>query len=81
MEVLQCHADKVFDTTLRPGFAAVKEILPDKMLQGGVCSAQQWMADNLGQRLHGLKAAPWADLNHRQRLSAKAWQGLGAKRP
>jgi len=44
-------------------------------------SAQQWTVANLGERLRTLKADPWADLTHRQRLSAKMWQRLGAKKP
>ena len=47
----------------------------------GLRSAQQWTVANLGERLRALKADPWADLTHRQRLSARMWQRLGAKKP
>lgn len=44
-------------------------------------SAQQWNVANLEERLHDLRADPWAGYANRQRISKKMWQKLGAQPP
>jgi bifunctional non-homologous end joining protein LigD len=47
----------------------------------GLRSAQQWTVTNLHQRVQGLKEDPWAGYAHRQKISKKMWDKLGAQPP
>ena len=44
-------------------------------------TAQQWTLANVLERLQGLKADPWAGYAHRQKISKKMWDKLGARPP
>lgn len=44
-------------------------------------SAQQWNIANVQERLQGLKQDPWAGYAHRQKISRKMWDKLGAQPP
>ena len=44
-------------------------------------TAQQWTVANVLERVQSLKADPWAGYAHRQKISQKMWDKLGARPP
>ncbi|WP_339481045.1 DNA ligase D [Pseudomonas sivasensis] len=68
-----------YSVRARPGLP-VSVPVSRKELQG-LRGAQQWTVANLHQRLQGLKEDPWAGYAHRQKISKKMWDKLGAQPP
>ena len=68
-----------YSVRAREGLPVSVPITRDEL--DGLRNAQQWTVKNLRERLQGLKADPWDGLVHRQRISAKMWKRLGAKKP
>ncbi|WP_025809022.1 DNA ligase D [Pseudomonas chlororaphis] len=68
-----------YSVRARPGLPVSVPIARDEL--DAVRHAQQWNVANLRQRLEGLKEEPWHGFAHRQRITAKMWQQLGADRP
>lgn len=68
-----------YSVRARPGLPVSVPISRDEL--PGLRSAQQWDIRTLWQRLETLKHDPWAGYAHRQRISAKMWQQLGASPP
>ncbi|UCR84830.1 DNA ligase D [Pseudomonas chlororaphis] len=68
-----------YSVRARPGLPVSVPIARDEL--DAVRHAQQWNVANLRQRLEGLKEEPWHGFVHRQRITAKMWQQLGADRP
>ncbi|WP_097303392.1 DNA ligase D [Pseudomonas chlororaphis] len=68
-----------YSVRARPGLPVSVPIARDEL--GDVRHAQQWNVANLRQRLEGLKEEPWHGYAHRQRITAKMWQQLGADKP
>ena len=68
-----------YSVRARPGLP-VSVPVSRKELQG-LRGAQQWTVANLHQRLQGLKEDPWEGYAHRQKISKKMWDKLGAQPP
>lgn len=68
-----------YSVRARPGLPVSVPISRQEL--ASLRSAQQWNVANLEERLHGLKADPWAGYANRQRISKKMWQKLGAQPP
>jgi len=68
-----------YSVRARPGLAVSAPISRDELK--GLKSSAQWTVDNLLERLQGLKDDPWAGYANRQRITAKMWKQLGAKKP
>lgn len=68
-----------YSVRARPGLPVSVPISRQEL--ASLRSAQQWNVANLEERLHGLKADPWAGFANRQRISKKMWQKLGAQPP
>ncbi|UVE48512.1 DNA ligase D [Pseudomonas chlororaphis] len=76
-----CGASTVaaYSVRARPGLPVSVPIARDEL--GDVRHAQQWNVANLSQRLEALTEDPWHGYAHRQRITAKMWQQLGADKP
>ncbi|WP_338807686.1 DNA ligase D [Pseudomonas chlororaphis] len=68
-----------YSVRARPGLPVSVPIARDEL--GDVRHAQQWNVANLSQRLEALTEDPWHGYAHRQRITAKMWQQLGADKP
>ncbi|TFY91245.1 DNA ligase D [Pseudomonas nabeulensis] len=68
-----------YSVRARPGLPVSVPISRDELLQ--LRGAQQWTVANVMERLQGLKADPWAGFAHRQKISKKMWDKLGANPP
>ena len=68
-----------YSVRARPGLPVSVPIARDELAD--VRHAQQWNVTNLGQRLEALDKHPWHGYAHRQRITAKMWQQLGADKP
>ncbi|AZD29644.1 DNA ligase D [Pseudomonas chlororaphis] len=68
-----------YSVRARPGLPVSVPIARDEL--GDVRHAQQWNVTNLSQRLEALTEDPWHGYAHRQRITAKMWQQLGADKP
>ncbi|MDR9750378.1 DNA ligase D [Pseudomonas sp. SZMC_28357] len=68
-----------YSVRARPGLAVSVPIARDelKTLKGSA----QWTVDNLQERLEGLKGDPWEGYANRQKITAKMWKQLGARKP
>ena len=63
----------------RPGLPVSVPVSRDELK--ALRTAQQWTIANVLERLQGLKADPWAGYAHRQKISKKMWDKLGAHPP
>ncbi|WP_277593425.1 DNA ligase D [Pseudomonas chlororaphis] len=68
-----------YSVRARPGLPVSVPIARDEL--GDVRHAQQWNVANLSQRLKALTEDPWHGYAHRQWITAKMWQQLGADKP
>ena len=63
----------------RPGLPVSVPVSRDELKT--LRAAQQWTIANVLERLQSLKADPWVDYAHRQKISKKMWDKLGARPP
>lgn len=68
-----------YSVRARPGLPVSVPVSREELRS--VRGAQQWTVANVLQRLSGLKADPWAGYAHRQKISKKMWDKLGARPP
>ncbi|MEW5716256.1 DNA ligase D [Pseudomonas sp. SB113] len=68
-----------YSVRARPGLPVSVPVSREELK--GLRGAQQWTVANLHQRLQGLKEDPWAGYAHRQKISKKMWDKLGAHPP
>ncbi|PRA27495.1 DNA ligase D [Pseudomonas poae] len=68
-----------YSVRARPGLPVSVPVSRDEL--EGLRGAQQWTVANLMERLQGLKSDPWAGFAHRQKISKKMWDKLGARPP
>ncbi|KTC50596.1 ATP-dependent DNA ligase, partial [Pseudomonas fluorescens ABAC62] len=68
-----------YSVRARPGLPVSVPVSREELPQ--LRDAQQWTIANLQQRLQGLKRDPWAGYAHRQKISKKMWDKLGAQPP
>ncbi|MBE8590221.1 DNA ligase D [Pseudomonas sp. MAFF 301449] len=68
-----------YSVRARPGLPVSVPVSRKELPQ--VRGAQQWTVTNLHQRLQELKEDPWAGYAHRQKISKKMWDKLGAQPP
>jgi len=68
-----------YSVRARPGLPVSVPVSRDEL--NGLRGAQQWTVANLQQRLDALKADPWDGYAHRQKITAKMWDKLGATPP
>ncbi|MCK6188051.1 DNA ligase D [Pseudomonas sp. EYE_354] len=66
-----------YSVRARPGLPVSVPISREELK--GLRGAQQWTVANLQQRLQRLKDDPWAGYAHRQKISKKMWDKLGAQ--
>jgi bifunctional non-homologous end joining protein LigD len=68
-----------YSVRARPGLPVSVPIAREEL--SGIRNAQQWTIHTLPERLEGLKADPWEGYGHRQKITKKMWEKLGAKKP
>lgn len=68
-----------YSVRARPGLPVSVPISRDELTE--LHGSQEWTVANLLERLEGLKQDPWAGYANRQKITAKMWKQLGAKKP
>ncbi|KPN90747.1 DNA ligase D [Pseudomonas nunensis] len=68
-----------YSVRARPGLPVSVPIARDELT--ALHGSQEWTVANLLERLEGLKEDPWAGYANRQKITAKMWKQLGAKKP
>jgi bifunctional non-homologous end joining protein LigD len=68
-----------YSVRARPGLPVSVPIARAEL--DGLRNAQQWDIHTALERARGLGADPWEGYNHRQRITGKMWEQLGAKKP
>lgn len=68
-----------YSVRARPGLPVSVPIARDELTT--LHGSQEWTVANLLERLEGLKEDPWAGYGNRQKITAKMWKQLGAKKP
>ncbi|RON48048.1 ATP-dependent DNA ligase [Pseudomonas frederiksbergensis] len=68
-----------YSVRARPGLPVSVPISRDELTQ--LHGSQEWTVANLLGRLEGLKGDPWKGYANRQKITAKMWKQLGAKKP
>ncbi|BBP65255.1 hypothetical protein PHLH5_27960 [Pseudomonas sp. Cab53] len=68
-----------YSVRARPGLPVSVPIARAEL--DGLRNAQQWDINTALERARGLGADPWEGYAHRQRIGARMWEQLGAKKP
>lgn len=68
-----------YSVRARPGLPVSVPIAREELTK--LHGSQEWTVANLLARLEGLKGDPWAGYANRQKITAKMWKQLGAKKP
>ncbi|RON45693.1 DNA ligase D [Pseudomonas frederiksbergensis] len=68
-----------YSVRARPGLPVSVPISRDELTE--LHGSQEWTVANLLERLEGLKGDPWEGYANRQKITAKMWKQLGAKKP
>lgn len=68
-----------YSVRARPGLPVSVPIAREELSE--LRNAQQWDIRSLPERLEGLKTDPWEGYDHRQKMTKKMWEQLGAKKP
>lgn len=68
-----------YSVRARPGLPVSVPIARAEL--DGLRNAQQWDIHTALERARALKADPWEGYSHRQRITAKMWEQLGAQAP
>lgn len=68
-----------YSVRARPGLPVSVPIARAEL--DGLRNAQQWDINTALVRARGLKADPWEGYSHRQRITARMWEQLGAQAP
>ncbi|MCJ8207603.1 DNA ligase D [Pseudomonas sp. RGM2987] len=68
-----------YSVRARPGLPVSVPIARAEL--DGLRNAQQWDINTALERARGLKADPWEGYSHRQRITTRMWEQLGAQAP